>query len=137
MGIITKFPSQSKTTNMTPTAPITGNPAPAETTQVIQSPFFDADRIIADIPDNYMKKFHVQRLPQHLGVIMVYHPEFGSSTTFTPNPKTQVKFEYTDAANEHDLPLVKRIEIFEIGKFTITMTIHTDMLASLSTYIWY
>lgn len=137
MGIITKFPSQSKTTNMTPTAPITGNPAPAETTQAIPEPFEHGLRILADIPDNYIKKFHIERLTPYAAAIMICHPEFGSSTVFTATGKTIINFKYTDAATEHDLPLVKRVEIFEIGKFSITLTIQPDGSGTVSTYIWY
>lgn len=137
MGIITKFPSQSKQSNMAPTAPITGNPVQTETTQVNPQPFYHAIRILADIPDNYIKLFHIERLTPYTAAIIICHSEFGGSTVFTATEKTIINFKYSDAATEHDLPLVKRVEIFEIGKFSITMTIHPDGTGTVSTYIWY
>ena len=97
MGIITKFTSQSKQSTMSPTAPITGNPVQTETTQVTPQPFYHAIRILADIPDNYIKLFHIERLTPYAAAIMICHSEFGSSTVFTATEKTIINFKFSSA----------------------------------------
>lgn len=125
MGIISKFPSQLKQTTMIE--------------QTIQAPeqFQHTIDLLAQIPDKYREKFHIKRLGDDCAPIMIYAPKYGGSTTFTPNEKTMMRFNYAEA-NEDELPLVKSIEIYEIGKFTITMTIdYKSDMAVVSTYIWY
>jgi hypothetical protein len=127
MGIITKFPSQQKQTIMTPPAPITGNP----------QPFQHTINLLAEIPDKYREKFHIKRLGENCAPILIYAPKYGGATAFTPTEKTVIHFNYAEA-NEDELPLVKSIEIYEMGKYTITMTIDfASDFANVSTYIWY
>lgn len=127
MGIISKFPSQPKTTTMTTKEPIAMTPEPFEHTI----------NLLAEIPDKYREKFHIKRLGDNCAPIMIYAPKYGGATAFTPNEKTVIRFNYAEA-NEDELPLVKSIEIYEMGKYTITMTIDfASDFANVSTYIWY
>jgi len=126
MGIIAKFPSQSKQTIMTPPAPITGNP----------EKFPETISLMAEIPEKYRKVFHIKRLGDNLATILIYAPAYGGAVAFTPNKKTMVEFNYAEAIEDF-APLVKSIEIYEMGKYTITMSIDfATNVANVTTYIW-
>jgi hypothetical protein len=126
MGIIAKFPSQSKQSTMTPPAPITGNP----------EKFPETISLMAEIPEKYRETFHIKRLGDNLAPILIYASKYGGAVAITPNKKTMIRFNYAEA-NEDDLPLVKSIEIYEMGKYTITMSIDfASGYANVTTYIW-
>lgn len=126
MGIIAKFPSQPNQTTMTPPAPITATP----------ESFEETTNLMAEIPEIYRETFHIKRLGDTVAPILIYARNYGGAVAITPNKRTMIRFNYAEA-NEDELPLVKSIEIYEIGKYTITMSIDfASGYANCTTYIW-
>lgn len=140
MGIISKFPSQSKTNDMTPPAPITGNPNVFETLGQINepvksNPYEHTHRILFSIPDHFIDTFRIKTLDTHPSTIVFHGTNHGASICIEPNKETSIHFRFSKTETENDLPLINEISIMELGKFTLSMSLQCS-IPMLTISVW-